>query len=225
MLTQQIPQNETCCRGNYFNHSAEVFYVSICWDPGIFLLFNTFDNYATYSKKKNAVTTHVALRKVFCNLDLSNICVNHDESFGKSVFMSGLCFLGGVVQDRSSDEPQDFHEISDACTEQWDRQTAPTVEEQSPLIKFYLFIYFLIIFSGSSLGWYVIGLDRSNFQEAFESSSVFVVWECPERAVLPQRNGQTSRLLKIHALISCLVRRRTTALHVMLCCTFDLPQG
>lgn len=33
----------------------------------------------------------------------------------------------------------------------------------------------------------MIGLDRSNFQEAFKSSSVPVVGESPERSVLPQR--------------------------------------
>lgn len=57
-----------------------------------------------------------------------------------------------------------------------------------------------VFLCGSSLvRYYVIRLDRCNFQEALENAFVSVVEESPERSTLPHRIGQTSKPLHIHA--------------------------
>lgn len=96
--------------------------------------------------QQNAVTTNLALGKGFCYLDLWNICVNHDESFGKSILMFSLCFLGCVVRDCSSDELQHWWILW--CLHKAVRQTGtqPLLSKKSDLCSSYFLVFNLIFF-------------------------------------------------------------------------------
>lgn len=96
------------------------------------------------------------------------------------------------MQDHSSDEPRLVMNFQISARS---GETAPLLRNREPFHRSAQVFFF----GGSSLAQYVIGSDRCNFQQTFESSSVSVVRESPERAVLPQRIGQTGKLLNIHA--------------------------
>lgn len=130
-----------------------------------------------------------------------------------------------------------FSSCSAACVVQdvqerfrWRRRAAkqldsPAAEKPSILSSWLIFFHFPF-FGGCNFAWYVIGLDRSNFQGGFWKTP-WSLWNWGShpphppsgRAPPPHRIGQTSKIApntcwfsrprKITVLIICLVRRST----------------